>query len=1415
MRTVGNPRRLNLKLAIILPIAIALLVGGVYLLHELQVKRTARKMLDRAEQAQKAGELSDAIRYYGYYVNYTPDDDEAFAQLALLVAEQADQAGANPRAQIEAYHRLERAVARRSNDIELVRRLADLSFKVGQWDVAAENYKRLIKEFPDESEFEVKLGLCQVATEKYLDAITSFEGVIARDTENITAYVELANLLRDQLDNPDRADAVMSQMVTSNSKRAKAYVERGLYFRRAEQDEEAEADIARALKLAPEDLDVLLAVAELAMTAKEFDRAETFLSRAQEFFPDDERLHRQLSQLRLYQNNPEEALKHLGKAVEQKTEDPAALIKLADLQLKSGDVEAVRATMKRMKKASYRPEILEFFEARILMVQGEWLKAVHALETLRSKVSGWPGFPMQIDLSLGACFERLRLPDRQLEAYQRVLDKDPTLVAAQVGYASALLHTGKVDEALREYRKIEKTLGSKEFLEVPALRNSLYQALMAQTARLPEAERDWTEVERLLASAEALEGVDDVQGTLMRAELLIKKGEIKQARSLVAAKRAQDPDQLILWTAEANLAALDGGTEQALTILDAAVEKFGDSLGLRLVRARLAARLDREAGKELLAKLAAETDEFSDQEKVALWQDLGGAYYRLRDREKAGQFWRKVAESRSADPRIRLAMFELAREMGDEPGMLEWVNAVKALLGSRSAEWNYCEASRLVWRVQQGREAKTSLGRATQLLKNAAELRPSWREIPRLEAEIALRQGQVDVAIERFLRADELGSLPSVHLAQLAQLLYTRGRNDEAMAVLAKLRPDQASPLKEKLEPELLLRSGQLEEALALAAQNVAGSQRATDYLWYGQLLTRAEKSQPAEEAFRRAIELNPNIPEAWLALVTVLVQSDKKSEAEQVVREAQVKLPEDRTSLVLAACYQILGDLANAEQYYLSAISAQPENLSVLRRVAEFYLRTNRADPARTYLSRIVKLTEQDPRKLKGELVWARRTLAQVLAASGDYRQQQQAIALLDRNTQGGKPALEDLRMKAVILASRPERSSKLKAIGVLEGIMQRESASGAQEKLLLARLYDSTNRWTDCRDQMVELLGQHPDEVQFIVTFIQMLLRRESPVSEITPWVEKLEELQPDAPGTTGIKARLAVKNGNPDEAVALLNSLVPRPLPLEQVGRLAEVARALEELRQYDDAKRLFTEFAEKAPGGSLVLAGFLGRHGTLDKALDQCEAALADVPVGVVLPTAVGILRDQRGNAKPEDFDRVEAWLVRALEENPNHKGVQLQLAGLRDLQGKYEELVKTYRDFVNRDDVSDREKALVWNNLAFVLAAGGGDGAEALELINNAIGILGPSPELLDTRGLAHLACGQTDAALSDLQQAITDNPSAVKYFHLALARQAANHRDAAVRAMQRARDNHQLTVDQVPAIERGRYQELLRSLDLP
>jgi tetratricopeptide (TPR) repeat protein len=75
-----------------------------------------------------------------------------------------------------------------------------------------------------------------------------------------------------------------------------------------------------------------------------------------------------------------------------------------------------------------------------------------------------------------------------------------------------------------------------------------------------------------------------------------------------------------------------------------------------------------------------------------------------------------------------------------------------------------------------------------------------------------------------------------------------------------------------------------------------------------------------------------------------------------------------------------------------------------------------------------------------------------------------------------------------------------------------------------------------------------------------------------------------------------------------------------------------------------------------------------------------------------------------------------------------------------------------------------------NNLALLLALQHQPGDEALQLINKAIDGVGPVAALLDTRGTVKLHTkGPELKALDDFLDAVADQPTATRWFHVARA----------------------------------------------
>jgi tetratricopeptide (TPR) repeat protein len=142
----------------------------------------------------------------------------------------------------------------------------------------------------------------------------------------------------------------------------------------------------------------------------------------------------------------------------------------------------------------------------------------------------------------------------------------------------------------------------------------------------------------------------------------------------------------------------------------------------------------------------------------------------------------------------------------------------------------------------------------------------------------------------------------------------------------------------------------------------------------------------------------------------------------------------------------------------------------------------------------------------------------------------------------------------------------------------------------------------------------------------------------------------------------------------------------------------------------------------------------------------------------------------------------------LRDDPE-SGVRLVTrAEMLEVMEKYDEAIKAYEKVLNRDDMPEKGNAAVMNNLAFLLAQTNQRLEDAEKLIDEAIEILGPLADALDTRAVVRMARQEYDSAVEDMTLALTLDPTAVKYYHLAKAQALAGNADAALEAWQEAKD---------------------------
>jgi tetratricopeptide (TPR) repeat protein len=1027
-----------------------------------------------------------------------------------------------------------------------------------------------------------------------------------------------------------------------------------------------------------------------------------------------------------------------------------------------------------------------------------WGQAIGVLEKIGSHGLPPGQLTSRVNALLAECFERVGNADQQLNAWRRAIESDPKWLFARRGKAAALVAVGKFKEAIKEYRALT--------LQVPELGIEFARVLLAWNLRVPAAQQDWSEVEKIFTGLpEGQRQTTDSQ--LLWANVLAARQQLDEARKVAAAARDRDPKQVGPWLLLAGLLESQGQAQLIVPLLDEAERQVGKRPEWELARVEYWLKKDPQEARKQLPKMEAAAEQFPEAERNRLLLGLADAYAPAGDLAAADRLWTQLAQRQPNNLMVRRRLLERAFQTGQEVQLQGLVEQIKSIEGENGALAAYGEAAYKVLLARRGN--KKALAEAYVHVAKVEGLRPSWSRPPLLAAEVYELENRKEKAVEKYLAAFERGENRLVFYQKALRLLYEQGRYAEATALLRKL-PQQALAVRDlgRMAAQLALMNPDGEDgeepaqkrqrALELARRTVAEhSKDHRDYLWLGQISALAGRQDDAEKAFLRARDLSPTVPETWAALIGFLARTDR-TKAEAEMAQASRALGKDQLGQVLAPCYEALGRLDQAEENYRAAVAAKRDDATCLRELAAFYARTGQAAKAVPVLREIInsKTAAADQ-----TVAWARRYLAMTLAIGGRVEAFREALALLEENQKEKESTVEDVRAKAMVLATQPDR--RREAITLFESSDPYSSSMPHEARFVLAQLYETEGNWPKARAHMLALLNDHAKNPIYLARYIRGLLRQgEADIADV--WVERLAKVAPQTFQTIELQVRWLLAKGQTDEAANLLTSYAR-----EKNARLDGVALLLDQCGKTAEAEQTYRAHAaaSRQPESILLLAQFLARHDRLAEALQICEQAWQTCHSEAVAAVSVWVVCTAHGSEP--DQQRVERWLTTSIAKNPMARMIPVTLATLHEFRGHYDEAIALYRKTLQQD----KNNVQALNNLAYLLAWKEGKNGEARELIQTAINLAGPNPQLLDTRGVVSLMNDQLDLAIRDLQAVVMESPSAAGYFHLALAHQLAKNRSVAVKSFRKATDLGLKTADLHP-LEQPAWQQLADELEV-
>ena len=417
-------KRLNLKFIAFLCIGFLALAVGVKLVHDLQVRRNATKLLAQADAAHADGEADLNVQMLQRYVAYQPDDTERRTELAIrFVSLITDGDSAPSRVeQGRAVKLVERALYDDPDNPQLHWVASRLFLEEMHSPADALTHLEKVREafeggegfaLPDDkTEGDVLYDLARVRNAMgnrdeavsllrsalgYTSEIRDYDPRAVPPTATPSTFALYATMMARDEDDDESAHLILDQMVAALPNDYDTYLQRAQYFMRENDDTkwgaQIDQDIARAGELGRDEPDVILMQATNALQTGQPDKALEVLVRGRELFPDNPSLYLAQADAARQGNDLEQAVRYIDEGLVRLRNNPSLLIYKARVLAFARDAERLRETNDRIRDLGYGGQDLwEYLEAERLVVTGDYLGAYKILQRVTSRLPEFMGY---------------------------------------------------------------------------------------------------------------------------------------------------------------------------------------------------------------------------------------------------------------------------------------------------------------------------------------------------------------------------------------------------------------------------------------------------------------------------------------------------------------------------------------------------------------------------------------------------------------------------------------------------------------------------------------------------------------------------------------------------------------------------------------------------------------------------------------------------------------------------------------------------------------------------------------------------------------------------------------------------------------------------------------------------------------
>ena len=1366
---------INKRFLLKMLLALGLLVGTLAGVHAFQSRRIPDALRRQSARAADAGKKDAAISYLRQYLEFRPADIEAQEELAELVKSRPNSNGHDL---LLLYERILRTDPNR----DAIRREAlQLALALGRNTDAETHAEWLLKEFPGEASLWRNLASAQIALHQPADKVQkSLEEAIRLEPAKAPAYHQLATYLLRDMHRPADAKLVLDRLIAALPGDPQSYISRAVFATMIEESnilplDSAIVDLRKALELAPENAEGLLRLSEQLQRGRDLAAASDLLATGIRVYPKDPRFVRSLAWLELNRGNIGSSVAVLEAALERVPRENSfeLLVPLADLLVQLGETERSREILVKLEARSTREAKMQakYIRGRLAMREDFWDEAIGILLALRSDTlgdkQGLTGLENQTNLLLSQCYRRKGNAEKELECLTLLTNRDAQHLAGREALGKAYLNAGRFDEAIREYETAARSPYASAATRTTLLK---MRATQLRTQSLPAAPIQWDALEAEAKDVASKFGPANSDGAILRAEIAALRGNLEKAVVLLRAEAYRRPSDVKLWGILAQMLADLAGVPVGLAILDEAQAIAGDGPDLRLARAMLYTK--DPAKLRSIERLAGQIDTWPDAEQQRLLDGLLEVYDRLGDDAGMLKTYRRMAGRRFTDAATWDAVFERAVKIND--------TAMKA------------EAEAALAKLPNGADSQSLRSAWETLAKKQLADAPAAREA--LEKRYGAKPDRADVCIA-------LGRLQALQgdMASAGQSL------DRAVL----LEPNRFAPVQARIEFFARFAEASLPQTVKLLAQDYRWSgepfQRAIrqctvrlgesggrqlleiakrwtesstgEFGWLGE--SYAALKLPAEAAAN--FELGVLSPRAttddWLRLILFQAGSER---VVAVLDRAKMKLPPAQYVVLLAT----VAESAAVPKGWKPVLDTDADR----RQFAQASLAVKLSRYQRQDAIALLETFLDDSSRPKGDRAWARRNLAMLYVSQGNPLDRKRAKDLLAAKDNSPGETTDEKRATAAVLAglarhleSNDRKQVIGRAIEILRDVV--DVTKDRRDQFLLAQMSRTSGERdgrVHGRKLLLELLEKDSKNIDYLVAGLEEASEPEDREFADGCAARLLLNFPTEFRAISAV-ARYENRIGRPERSLELANGYArtadssPGDLPL----RYARIAELLDELARSADVRR--TELGRKMtdsavdkyeslfanrPEAVVAAAGLLAADGRTDEAFAKIERHSKMLPMRVKVMAGLAVLR--ASPTTPRQIALVQEWLTVAKNGEPGSIPVLLNEAEFYNLQSDHAKAERAYEAVLALED----RNVVALNNLAWLLAANPQKAVRAAELLELAVKEIGLTGELLDTRARIKIAARQFDAAERDLLQALSQEKTPLRMFHLALAMQS-------------------------------------------